>query len=261
MAVAFDAVGPSSAGAGGTSISSLSWTHTNVAGNAALTVGCSYDNSTDAGVTATCKVDSVLITAATGNVESDAQTAGFAKAWTALGLASGARTVLVTYSSAGADLEGGSVSYTGAGGFAAAATASGTLSTSASVTVTGTAASSLVFGFAAAGDSINATSAPATSRFVNNLVGSAGNSTGNCAGSTSAGGGAAAGTWARAEWSPRPPARRRRAGPAAAEPAGDGTAAATSAPAAPAGIRRPLRLSPRSRWPRSWCCWPASTRR
>ena len=195
MAVAFDAVGPSSAGAGGTSISSLSWTHTNVAGNAALTVGCSYDNSTDAGVTATCKVDSVLITAATGNVESDAQTAGFAKAWTALGLASGARTVLVTYSSAGADLEGGSVSYTGAGGFAAAATASGTLSTSASVTVTGTAASSLVFGFAAAGDSINATSAPATSRFVNNLVGSAGNSTGNCAGSTSAGGGSVTCAW------------------------------------------------------------------
>jgi hypothetical protein len=201
VAVAFDAVGPSSTAARGVSVSSLSWTHTNVAGSAALVVGFDWDNTSDAGVTASCTVDSVGITAATGNVESDAQTAGFAKAFTVLGLASGARTVQVTASSGAADMEGGSVSFTGAGGFGTAVTNQGT-STTASAVAAGTAASSLVAGVASAGDSLTATTAPATSRYVNNVTAGGGHATGNIAGSTSAGGGSVTMAWTVASSAP-----------------------------------------------------------
>jgi hypothetical protein len=199
--VAFDTVGPTAPSPHGTSTSTLSWTHTPAASGATVLVGCSWDNTSDAGVTMTCKCDGVLMAAATGNVESDAQTAGFLQAWSIGGIASGARTILVTASSAAADMEGNSASATGAASVGTAVTANGT-STTASAAVAGTAASSLVFGFAAAGDSINSATAPATSRWIDNFQAGAGHATGNDAGSTSAGGGTVTMAWTVASSAP-----------------------------------------------------------
>jgi len=193
VAVAFDAVGPSSAGTGGITVTTLSWTHTAVASGVTLLASCSLDNSPDTGITMTCKCDGVLMTSL-GTKEGDSQTTGYLQAWSISGISSGAHTILVTASSAVNDLSAGSISFTGAASLGTPVTASGT-SITASAAVTGTAAPSLVAGFALSGDTIASTTSPATSRYLENLRGPNGDGAGNNAGATSPGPGTVTMSW------------------------------------------------------------------
>jgi collagen type VII alpha len=183
VAVAFDAVGPSSAGAGNVGPTTLSWTHTTVAATTSIVVGCALDVAADGGFSMTCKCDGVLMTSI-AVVHSNGGTSGFLQAWRIDGISSGAHTILIT-SSGGtiSDLEGGSISFSGAGAYGTAVTATGS-STTPSVAVASNTNGNLIAGFAAGGDNINSATSPSTSRFIINNRGSAGNSVGNAAGST-----------------------------------------------------------------------------
>lgn len=122
MAVAFDAVGPSSSGAGGTTgslTSPLTWTHTNN-GNA-IVVGCtSYTGSanTITGVT----YGGVALTFL-GFVQGGSGGAGGIALYGKVGgLPTGANTVSVAFTGGG-NVNAGSISFTGAGSLGTAVTA------------------------------------------------------------------------------------------------------------------------------------------
>lgn len=179
MAVAFDSVGPSSSGAGG-SPPSLSWTHTTVASNTYLVVGVDWDGVAASG-TATCNGTSMTSLGGTifvsgGN--SFVQMFGIALT------SSGAQSIVVTNASAN-DITAGSIAFTGKTGLGTVVTATGTSLTS-SITITTTTSGNLCVGFAAVGNTIVSATSPSVSRFINNLEGPNGADGGNCAGATSA---------------------------------------------------------------------------
>ncbi len=112
MAVAFDAVGPSSAGtaASGTS---LSWSHTCTGSNLVLVVGVAIGIIGDSGKSASATYNGVAMTSA-GVVHSGAGTDGFVQMFYLAGPATGANTVAITITGGSVDITGGSVSFTGA---------------------------------------------------------------------------------------------------------------------------------------------------
>ena len=185
MAVAFDAVGPSSAGTSVSGATSLSWTHTGVGSALAYIAGggCAADAATT-----TLTVDGASATSL-GKVHNGGGTAGFTEAFGIANVATGARSVVWTASTS-TDLEGGSASYTGAG--TTFGTAFGTPVTHASagnvssdtVTVTGTTAGNIVSGLGSAGSSISSFTGQRWLINFNALSGA-----GNAAGGDAAGGG------------------------------------------------------------------------
>lgn len=197
MAVAFDAVGPSSAGASSTGSATLSWTHTNVASGVDVLAGVAVDSPADTGLTATCTIGGTSATSL-GKVESGAQTTGYLQVWRRTGVGSGAQTITVTVTGGTpGDMEGGSLSFTGVTAIGTVFTANPHISTTTpSVSVTGVASTSMVAAFAGAGDSLSA--ATGTSRFIKNLEGAAGNSVGNAAGQTGTGTGTVSLGWTTA---------------------------------------------------------------
>ena len=176
--VAFDSVGPSSAGSGGAS--PRTYTHTTVAAGTKVLVGASIDGVA-AGATVTCTLGGVAMTSL-GQVAAAGGTTGIVQAWTLDGVSAGAHTIVVTCATA-ADIECGSIAFSSAGALGTPVTASGaSITASASVTAS---SSSLIAAFTAVGDTI--VSSANTSRFINNFEGGAGQATGNAAGSTAAG--------------------------------------------------------------------------
>ena len=117
MAVAFDSVGPSAAGSGGAS--PRSYTHTTSAALTTVVVGASLDGVA-VGATSTCTIGGVSATSL-GQVAAGGGTTGIVQAWYLHGVASGAHTIVVTCSTA-ADVECGSMAYSGAGHLSAAFT-------------------------------------------------------------------------------------------------------------------------------------------
>jgi hypothetical protein len=198
VAVAFDAVGPSSSGKTGTT-SPNAWTHTAVASGVALLAGIGYGHAsgTDGTVAVTC--DGVAMTLL-GSVKNDNQTAGMTLLFGIANIGSGARalSVTVTGGAGSLTLESGSVSYSGAGtsvatAFGTAVTAFGDSSVSGteSVTVTGTTSGNMVGAVSSIGTG-NLTN-PATSRWLANFSNS--NGAGNAGQSDQAAGGSVTFTW------------------------------------------------------------------
>jgi hypothetical protein len=186
VAVAFDSVGPSSAGQGTTGGTTLTWTHTIVAGgaNTGVIVLAALDANPDGGFSMTATFGGVSMTSL-GTVHSNATTQGFLQAWWLLNVATGANTVTVTPSGGTPDdMEGGSIAFTGAASHSTAATATGS-SAAPSVTTATTTTGGLCVGGAAAGGNITSATAPSTSRFIINQRGLAGDDVGNAAGATS----------------------------------------------------------------------------
>ncbi len=164
MAVAFDAVGPSSAGAGTATAGPLSWTHTG--SGSALLAGVSVDAGSDTGITCSCTCDGVAMTSL-GKVESGGGTAGFLQVFAAAGL-SGSSHAIVATASGGAppgDMEGGSLSFTGAGATVAAAfgtpAAANPSTGTCAVTLPASTSGNLVAAFLADGNTISSVSSPA----------------------------------------------------------------------------------------------------
>jgi hypothetical protein len=117
MAVAFDAVGPSSAGTGLNGTSST-WSHTCTGVNRLLTVGVAIGLSDDTNSTVAVTYNGVSMTSA-GLIHSGGagSASGYVQIFYLLAPATGANTVLVSHKVSGvatlADIEAGSVSFTG----------------------------------------------------------------------------------------------------------------------------------------------------
>jgi len=113
MAVAFDAVGPSSAGTANPSLTpSLSWSHTCSGSNRLLVVGVAVGTTgSDASFVTTATYNGVAMTSIS-KVHSDNQTNGYIQMFYLVNPDSGSNTVAITNNS-NCDLAGGSVSFTG----------------------------------------------------------------------------------------------------------------------------------------------------
>lgn len=191
MAVAFDAVGPSSAGqslAITVSSSSTSWSHTCTGSNRILIVGIAIGAGLNDGTTAlACTYNSVSMTSL-GLVHNNAPDhIGFVQMFGLIAPATGANTVLATWTGADTNsgsFNAGSLSFTGCDqvtGWGTAQTASGQSHTS-SVAVTA-ATGDMVTSIAGAGSAFS--SSNQTVRWMANLSGASGG--GNGIGDTAAG--------------------------------------------------------------------------
>jgi len=117
MAVAFDAVGPSSAGTSSTTTAALTWTHVCGASATLLLVGVAMgnDSGSDASTLLSATYNGVAMTSL-GKVHSNNQTAGYVELFGLLNPATGSHTVSVAMTGgfSGTDTRSaGSVSYTG----------------------------------------------------------------------------------------------------------------------------------------------------
>lgn len=206
MAVAFDAVGPSSSGAKSTGSATLSYTHTNVASGVALWVAAAVGIPNDAGVSATAKLDpsgaNTTIPTLGSAIHSGGGTAGFVQLFGLPNVSSGAHTVAITVAGGTPDsINGGSISYTGAHtttafGTQQSFTQQGT--SAPGITFTGSTSGNRVAAGLAFGASITSVTA-GTSRWISNdNINSA---AGNGAGADIAAGGSVTITWSAAsDW-------------------------------------------------------------
>jgi hypothetical protein len=160
--------------------------------NRAILVACSLDAPADGGLTMSATCAGVTMTSL-GIVHANSTTLGYLQVWGLTGVGTGTLAIVVTVTGGTPDdLEGGSLSFSGAARFGTPATgvSSGTTGTATATLNTNT-TGSLIAGFTAAGDSITSATSPSTSRFINNNRGGAGDGTGNAAGATSAATGSA----------------------------------------------------------------------
>lgn len=173
MAVAFDTVGPSSAGTG-SATSPLTWSHTVTAGsNMALIAGCSLGaSSVGTGFTMTATYNGVAMTSL--GIKIGAGGNGLAQVWILVAPATGAaHNVVITKTVGGTiiSLTGGSMSFSGVNQTTPTGTlvtTSGSTGTTASASVTGTTTGNQIFAVAAVGSAIT-TATTGTLRWKDNF--------------------------------------------------------------------------------------------
>jgi len=187
MAVAFDAVGPSSSGSSWASGTAHTWTHVCGASANALVLFISIDGEAVGAITYTVTYNGAAMTkvieVASGG---SGKTAGVIALFTLLNPATGSNTVSVT-TGTNQNQHAGSISFTGASSFSTATTAATTSGASQSVTVSSTTTGGMVTaGVTDGNDSIAFTTG--TSRFVTSQAG--GNAAVQCGGATIASTGA-----------------------------------------------------------------------
>lgn len=158
MAVAFDAVGPSSTPASSASSTSLSWSHTCGASATYLLAGITMDHApSDAGITTTATYNSVTMTSLYVRHTGDG-TAGYLQVWGLANPGTGSALSVAISASGGTplSLNGGSLSFTGAGALSAVQTAMSGSATTASESFTPTVSGNMVAAFCGAGSSLTA---------------------------------------------------------------------------------------------------------
>ena len=200
MAVTFDAVGPSSAGAASASSATLSWSHTVGINGAALIVAVAINESNDAGDSITGVVldpagSNIPLTSLGPALHSGGITAGLIHLWGLANAPAGTYTITATASAAMFGLEGGSVSYGGAhltDPFSALQTAVGSADTTPGITFTGSTAGNLVYGGLANGDAVTSL-LQGDSRWIRNV--NTGSAAGNAAAADTPGGGSVTLEW------------------------------------------------------------------
>lgn len=182
MAVAFDAVGPSSTGTGTAGTTGITWSHTCSGSNRLLVVGVAF-SATDTGVTTAVTYNSVSMTSL-GKVHTNNQTGGFVELFYLVAPATGANTVSYTASATG-DLGGGSVSFTGVDQTTPVANTATNFGTGTSVTLSVTNASGnmVVDAMASGSDIFSSNQTIRWNQFLNNN-GAAGNSAQSTSAST-----------------------------------------------------------------------------
>lgn len=189
MAVAFDAVGPSSAGAT-TTTSTLSWSHTVGSGTGraiVAVVAVSSNNNYATGYTVTATCGGTAMTVIGGKTaHDDAAGGGFVQMFGLLNPGTGSQTISIAFTglTSVTHIVGGSVSFTGAGAFGTPATAQGTSASSPSVALFTSSASNMVVDGLARGSGGTLTSSQ-TKRW--QADGDTNNYAGNGASSTAAG--------------------------------------------------------------------------
>jgi hypothetical protein len=161
MAVAFDAVGPSSTGAN-TATSPLTWTHVCAASATHLLVGATYDLATDTGKTMSATYNSVAMTSL-GVWHTGGGTAGFLQVWALASPSTGSNQVSITFTAGASGVNGGSLSFTGSAALSAVqATVSPGGTANPSANFTGAVSGNIVAGFLGCG-----TAATQTGSFTN----------------------------------------------------------------------------------------------
>jgi hypothetical protein len=200
VAVAFDAVGPSSAGATSANSTTVSWSHT--CGNGvALVVAVALSVPNDAGYALTAKLNpagsNTTIPTLGAEIHSGSSTAGFVQLFGLPNVPSGTHTITVTATGGTPiTLEGGSVSYTGADlttafGTQQSSTTQGTAAPS--ITHTGSTSGNMIAAGLAHGASITSVTT-GTSRWIRNA--GTDSAAGNGAMADKSAGGSQAITWA-----------------------------------------------------------------
>lgn len=184
MALAYDTVGPSAAGASHNAASPLVWSHTVTGTNDCLLVGvaCDTDSVTISSVTYGSQTLAPLWAGAANYKHSNGQSAGWLAVFKLPAAAAGTADVTVSHSAA-ALLEAGSLSFTEAdpvSGCGAPQSAVG--AGAASLSFTGSTSGNIIAAFIVNGAFITSATSPLTSRFINNQTGSAAG--GHCAGAT-----------------------------------------------------------------------------
>ena len=198
MTVAFDAVGPSSSGTSALSpATTLSWTHTAVAGNVALAVWVGMGSGADSGRSFGVTCDGSTMSSL-GIAHSNASTTGFGQFFGLPNLSSGAHSIVATVTGgAPTSIEGGSVSYTGAdltSPFGTAQTHTGA-SGNPTITFTGSTTGNMVIAGVVNGSGVTSESA-GTQRWLKDVNNSTG--AGNAAEGDIAAGGSVTLTWSTA---------------------------------------------------------------
>jgi hypothetical protein len=193
VALAFDAVGPSSAGAISTGATTLTFAHTITGASTVLIAGIAVDPSgSDAALTCACTYNSVAMTSLDKWHSGGAtQSAGYLQVFGIIAAAGGPFNVVATVSGGTpANIEGGSLSFTGAGQTLGAAfgTPAHNDSNSASVTTStcnlpSNTSGNIIAGFTTSGTGITSATSPSTSRFLKSNTGTG--AAGSCAGATS----------------------------------------------------------------------------
>jgi hypothetical protein len=200
MAVAFDAVGPSSAGATSAASATLTWTHTNVGSGVALVVAVAVGDANDAGITVSAKLDptgaNTTIPSLGALIHSGASTAGFVALFGLPNVSTGAHDITVTCSASVDNMKGGSVSFTGADvstafGAQQSFTQQGTATPG--ITFTGSTAGNMVTAALGHGQTISSVTA-GTSRWIRNV--DSNSAAGNGGQATIDAGGSVVITWA-----------------------------------------------------------------
>ncbi|HET9967272.1 MAG TPA: hypothetical protein VFQ68_03485 [Streptosporangiaceae bacterium] len=202
MTLAFDAAGPSSAGAAGSS-AAPSWTHV-VTGTSNLllaAIACDNDSATVTSITYGGAAMTPLFSGSANYKHSNGMTAGWIAVFKLAGAAAGSASVTAALSASSA-WEAGSLSFSGADtatgiGTPQFATGAGTPAT---MSFTPDTSGNLIAAFLVNGLFINSATSPLTSRFINNTGGS--NAGGNIAGATAPATGSAVTTaWTvNADW-------------------------------------------------------------
>jgi hypothetical protein len=188
MAVTFDAVGPSSAGATAASVTSVSWSHTCSGTNRYVVVGAAVGQPSDTGLTTSATYNAVSMTSL-GIVHSGASTSGYVQLWGLINPPTGASTVVVTASVSVSAFSAGSISFNGVDqstpvGTAVTATAN---ATSVAVSVTGTTTGNMIVDAACYGSGVGISTSTQTNRWKRATNGLTGAGTGG--GSTASAGG------------------------------------------------------------------------
>lgn len=191
MAVLFDAVGPSAAGAGGLGVNSTTWTHTAGAGCSHVFVACAIGGAPTADPTAT--YGGVAMTLL-GRQNSANSTSGFAALFVLANPPTGASTVVVTPASTNKTMNCGSVSVTGGGALGTVFTNFGLVQATSTLSVTGTTTGGLIVDAFASGaiTTYTATGTGQTLRWQKS--GDSNSGAGNGCGSSQTSGGAGATT-------------------------------------------------------------------
>jgi hypothetical protein len=181
VAVGYDSVGPSSAGTAVGSVGVLSWSHTTVASSTLIVAGYTLDTTNSAG-TSSATLDSVAMSSFPAVLTSGGSGGSYLQVF--YGIASGTSHTVAITGTGTADAEvAGSIAFTGAVTLGTPVTSSA--DSTYSVAVAANTSGNMIVGFMASGSNITATTAPATSQFVDNYKGSGGGYTGNIAGATS----------------------------------------------------------------------------
>jgi hypothetical protein len=175
VTLAFDAVGPSSAGAGATS-ASPSWSHVITGTNNLLlaAVVCDTDATTITAITYGGTAMTPLVAGAGNYIHANNAGAGWVAVYKLVNAPAGTATVAVTLS-ASSVWEGGSLSFSGADtvtGIGTPQNAEGTSLSQPTMSFTPTTSGRLIAAFLGCGNQINSATSPLTSRWIKNQGGS-----------------------------------------------------------------------------------------
>lgn len=192
MALAFDAVGPSSAGATSAASTTLTFAHVITGASTVLIAGIAVDASSDGALACTATYNSVAMTSLKKwHSGGAAQSAGFLEVFGIIAAAGASHNVAATVTGGTpAHMSGGSLSFTGAGQTTGAAfgtpvtgDSNGASVTTSTAAMASNTSGNIIAGFTSSGTSIASATSPSASRFILSQAGTG--AAGSCAGATS----------------------------------------------------------------------------